>query len=298
MSVEVKDVVKVYGSGETAVTALRGLNLYVEEGEIRAIVGPSGSGKTTLINIIGGIDRPSSGDVIVDGENLSLMKDHQLLKFRRKKVGIVFQFFNLIPTLTAYENVELPMILNNVPRQERKKRVMELLKMVGMEHRVNHKPTQLSGGEQQRVAIATALANNPRILLADEPTGELDTYNSRIIAKLFKEINRETGKTMIIVTHDISIATYARRISRLEDGIITATFTPAELQVELKAPKSVDEIVKNIESRISALEEEMHNLEEMFREGKITASEFVERYNELSKQRDELRRELKKYTLV
>ncbi len=298
MSIEVNDVVKVYGSGETAVTALRGLNLYVDEGEIRAIVGPSGSGKTTLINILGGIDKPSSGIVIVDGENITDYKEKELLEYRRKKVGIVFQFFNLIPTLTALENVELPMILAGFPRQTRKKRAVELLELVGMKHRMNHRPTMLSGGEQQRVAIATALANDPKIILADEPTGELDTENSRQIAKLFKGINEETGKTMVIVTHDISVAMFAKRISRIEDGVVKATYTPAEMEIELKVPKTTEEIAKKIEEKIAIITKEMDDLSKMFKEGRIEADVFVERYNELKKRKEELEKELKKYTLI
>ena len=283
MSVDVKELVKVYGSGHTAVTALKGLNLYVEEGEIRAIVGPSGSGKTTLINIIGGIDAPTAGTVIVDGQNIGKFSEKERLEYRRRKVGLIFQFFNLIPTLTAYENVELPMIMIGMPREQRKKKTIELLRLVGMEHRKDHKPSMLSGGEQQRVAIAAALANDPKIILADEPTGELDTQNSRIIAKLFNDLNKETGKTIIIVTHDISIAAYATRISRIEDGVITATFTPAELETELAVSKTTEDIVQRLEQRIARIVQEMDELERQFKEGRISSEVFVERYEELKK---------------
>ncbi len=298
MSVEVKDLVKVYGTGPLAVTALKGLNLFVESGELRAIVGPSGSGKTTLINIIGGIDKPNAGTVIVDGENITMYTEKQLLEYRRRKIGLIFQFFNLIPTLTAFENVELPMIMVGIPRQDRKRKVKELLELVGMTHRMNHKPSELSGGEQQRVAIAAALANDPKIILADEPTGELDTQNSRIIAKLFKDLNDETGKTIIIVTHDISIATYAHRISRIEDGIITATFTPAELETELEMPKTTEEIVQRLEEKLSKINKEISELERRYKEGKIGSETFVQRYTELTKLKEEIEKEIKKYTLV
>jgi len=298
MSVVLKNVVKIYGSGPTAVTALKNLNLSVEKGEIRAIVGPSGSGKTTLINIIGGIDKPNAGQVIVDNEDITTYDEKRLLEYRRKKVGIVFQFFNLIPTLTAAENIELPMIILGIPKEERKRRVEELLRMVGMEHRKDHKPGELSGGEQQRVAIAAALANDPVILLADEPTGELDTKNSRLVAMLFRDLNKETGKTIIIVTHDIAIATYATRISRIEDGVITETFTPAEMEAIFGAVRVDEKYVHQLEERISKIEEEIKSLEKRFKEGQITADEFVKRYNELKETKEKLENELKRHTLI
>lgn len=288
---------KIYKSGEIEVVALKELNLHVEKGEIRAVVGPSGSGKTTLINIIGGIDKPNAGRVIVDDMDITKLSKKELLNYRRKHIGIIFQFFNLIPTLTAYENVELPMVLAGLPREMRKKRIMELLRLVGIEKRAHHRPDQLSGGEQQRVAIAAALANDPPLILADEPTGELDTVTGRQIAELFRRLRDELGKTIIIVTHDISIAKISDRISRILDGQIIATITPAELEIAEIAPTKTHELVARLEERKYQVLEEIKRIEEEFRSKKINAETFTKRYNELRAKLKEIEEKLSRYTV-
>jgi len=290
-------LVKIYKTGEVEVIALRDLNLRVDKGELRTIVGPSGSGKTTLINIIGGIDRPNAGRVYVDGQDITKFSEKQLLNYRRKHVGIVFQFFNLIPTLTALENVELPMVLADVPREKRKKRAVELLELVGLKDRMHHRPDQLSGGEQQRVAIAAALANDPPLILADEPTGELDTVTGKQIAELFRRLRDELSKTIIIVTHDVSIARISDRISRILDGKIIATITPAELEIAEVAPAKTHEIVRVLEERREQILKEIKNIERAFRDGKITADIFTQRYSELKARLKEIEEELAKYTV-
>ncbi|MEE9197988.1 MAG: ABC transporter ATP-binding protein, partial [bacterium] len=206
-----KDLMKVYRAGKSEVIALRGLEMAVEDGELVAIQGPSGCGKTSLLNLIGGIDRPTAGRVEVDGRNIVDLSDQELVRYRRTGVGFVFQFFNLVPTLTAQENVELPMRLASTPAAQRKERTKELLDLVGLADRRVHRPDELSGGEQQRIAIATALANDPPLILADEPTGELDTKTGQEILDLFGLLNRDLGKTIIVVTHDARVADIARR---------------------------------------------------------------------------------------
>lgn len=217
----ISNLIKVYRTGKSEVIALRGLDCIIKGGEVLAIMGPSGCGKTTLLNIIGGLDRPTAGSVIVDGVNVADLSDAELVKHRRETVGIVFQFFNLVPTLTAVENIELPMRLAGRNRGHMKKRTEELLRLVGMEHRAHHKPDELSGGEQQRIGIATALSNDPPILLADEPTGELDTETGQQILHLFKQLREEYHKTVVIVTHDQRIGTIADTVMTIVDGRIT-----------------------------------------------------------------------------
>lgn len=220
---ELRDVKKTYNMGkEVQVEALRGISLSIEEGSYTSIVGHSGSGKSTLLQIMGLLDRPTDGDVIINGISVKKMNDVQLARLRNKTIGFVFQSFNLIGNLTALENVELPMIYAGVPRSKRRKRAMELLEMVGLEEpekRAHHRPNQLSGGQQQRVAIARALANDPVVILADEPTGNLATHQWRIILDIFKRLN-ESGKTIVVVTHDPLVANEASRIITLEDGKI------------------------------------------------------------------------------
>ena len=222
VDVKAKGVVKIYKTGAIEVVALRNLTISIDAGEMRAIVGASGSGKTTFLNLVGGIDFPNAGEIIVGGVNVPKLPMKQLVEYRRTMVGFVFQFFNLIPTLTALENVELPMIIANKYKNERRDRAMKLLELVGLSERAKHKPGELSGGEQQRVAIATALANDPALILADEPTGELDTKTSREIVKLDRD----------------------------------------------------------------------------YKAGKIDTDTFTSRYMELRKRRDEIERELSKYTLI
>jgi putative ABC transport system ATP-binding protein len=219
--ITIKDLMRVYKTGRSEVIALRGLNLDMEDGERGTIMGPSGCGKTTLLNLIGGLDRPTAGSINVDGRNIINLSDKELVRYRREDVGFVFQFFNLVPTLTTYENIELPMRLSGKQSKDRKARVEELLALVDMKKRAEHKPSELSGGEQQRVALATALANDPKVILADEPTGELDTKTGREVLKLFKTLRDKFNKTEIIVTHDLRISEFADRSLTIIDGLIT-----------------------------------------------------------------------------
>jgi putative ABC transport system ATP-binding protein len=218
--IEADNVWKVYKRGKTDVEALRGVSFRVRKGEIVAVMGPSGCGKTTLLNIIGGLDTPTTGNIIVNENNLSNLGGGKLTKFRRENIGFVFQFYNLLPNLTALENVQLPLIAQGIPKQKRRKIAEEFLQGVGLSDRLNHKPGELSGGEQQRVAIARALAVNPAIVLADEPTGDLDSTTGEEIMNLLKEINEKFSHTIIIVTHDELIAKTADRIIKLRDGRI------------------------------------------------------------------------------
>lgn len=211
---------KVYTPGSVKVHALRNINLTINKGEFVAIEGPSGSGKSTLLNLIGCIDSPTSGQVYISGQNISDLKERELTKIRLLKIGFIFQLFYLIPTLNARENIELPMREARKPRTERKSRVDLLLKMVGLLNRGDHYPNQLSGGEQQRIAIARALANEPEILLADEPTGEIDRPTSNRILKIFKDLVKNINLTIILVTHDSKVAAEAQRRITIEDGRI------------------------------------------------------------------------------
>jgi putative ABC transport system ATP-binding protein len=218
--VKLKNVDKVYRMEEVEVYALRGINIEIRRGEYTAVIGPSGSGKSTLLHIMGCLDRPTSGKVFLDGVDVSKLNDFELARLRGKKIGFVFQFFNLYPTLTALENVELPMVIAETDKKERRKRALKLLKAVGMEKRVNHLPSQLSGGERQRVAIARALANNPSLILADEPTGNLDSKSGEEILLLLKKLQEKENKTVVIVTHNQRVVKYAERIIYLRDGKI------------------------------------------------------------------------------
>lgn len=231
----VKDLIKVYKTGKSEVIALRGLDCTIKGGEVLAIMGPSGCGKTTLLNIIGGLDRPTAGSVNLDGVNLVNLDDSGLVKHRRERVGIVFQFFNLVPTLTARENIELPMRLAGKKSEHMKSRAEELLKLVGMEARAEHKPDELSGGEQQRVGLAVALANDPPVLLADEPTGELDTATGQQILLLFKQLRDQFGKTVVIVTHDQRIGRIADMVMTIVDGRITGSISGSEFTARILA---------------------------------------------------------------
>jgi len=195
------------------------VNLEVEEGEFLCVVGPSGSGKSTLLSLIGGLDHPVRGQVLVNGVDITTLDENGLASYRRQSVGFVFQTFNLIPTMTALQNVELPLIFAGVPASKRRERAMDLLKRIGLSERVHHRPVELSGGEQQRVAIARALANDPPLILADEPTGNLDSKTGHEVMKLLKELNRMGNHTVIMVTHNLEMASaYADRIVRLRDG--------------------------------------------------------------------------------
>ncbi len=217
---EAIDVHKTYRIGPIEIKALRGVNLTLKQGEFISIVGPSGSGKTTLLNIIGTLDKPTKGIVLIDGKDITKMSESELTQLRRHKIGFIFQFHNLIPILSALENVELPMIIAGIPREERLQRARYLLKLVGLEDRLNHRPNELSGGEQQRVAIARALANKPILILADEPTGELDTENSLLVVSVLRDAVKEVGGSCILVTHNTLVAKKADRILTIQDGKI------------------------------------------------------------------------------
>ncbi len=215
-----ENLVEEYLLGKVVVPALRGVNLKIKRGEFAVIMGPSGSGKSTLLNLLGGLQKPTGGRVLINGVDLSTLNENQLAIFRRKNVGFVFQAYNLIPTLTAIENVELPMIFYNIPPNERKRRAEKLLHSLGLGDRLHHRPSELSGGEQQRVSIARALANNPEIILADEPTGNLDTKTGRKIMEEIVKVNRDFGKTIVMVTHDPEVAHFGDRIIHIRDGKI------------------------------------------------------------------------------
>ena len=219
--VQVEDLHRVFPMGsEVVVHALNGVNLSVEEGEILGLMGPSGSGKSTLLHLLGGLDRPSAGRIWVRGEDITQLDENALARYRRKQVGFVFQTFNLVPTMTALENVEFPMIFAGVPPTMRRARAQAALEMVGLGDRASHRPTELSGGQQQRVAIARALVNQPAIVLADEPTGNLDSRTGAEVMDLLARLNREQGRTIIIVSHDPKVAQYAHRCMHLLDGEI------------------------------------------------------------------------------
>jgi len=222
--VQVKEVKKIYRMGEVEVAALQNISLEVKKGEFVSMMGPSGCGKSTLMHIVGCLDRPTSGHVLLDDVDIDELDDDRLADIRNKKVGFVFQTFNLLPKLNAVENIELPLIYAGMSFEARRKKAIELLAMVGLEKRAYHKPTELSGGQSQRIAIARALANNPSIILADEPTGNLDSKSGADIIHLFKELNSQ-GITLIIVTHDQEIADQSKRIVRLKDGLIVSDDT-------------------------------------------------------------------------
>ena len=215
--IELDEVTKVYHMGKVEVNALRGVSLSVNTGEMVAIIGASGSGKSTMLNVIGCLDKPTSGSYFFDGVDVSQLNDNQLAEVRNKKIGFVFQDFNLLPRATALANVELPLIYSGVRR--RHQRAIEALEQVGLSKRANHKPTEMSGGEQQRVAIARALVNNPAVILADEPTGELDTHSTDEIMSILHQLHRD-GKTIVLITHEADIAVQAQRTVRLRDGEI------------------------------------------------------------------------------
>jgi putative ABC transport system ATP-binding protein len=217
--VEATNVTKTYMLGKIPVEALRGVNLKVETGDFVSILGPSGSGKSTMLNLIGALDKPTSGTLLIDGVDIGKLSDNQLADIRLK-IGFVFQFFNLIPRLTAHDNVELAMSIANVDKAEKKKRALELLETVGLKDRVNHKPAELSGGQQQRVAIARALANNPKFLLLDEPTGNVDSKTASEVLALIETLNVEHNVSIIMVTHDEKLAHEARRTVQMFDGQI------------------------------------------------------------------------------
>ncbi|MFY9140422.1 MAG: ABC transporter ATP-binding protein [Thermacetogeniaceae bacterium] len=227
--ISVSGLTKVFGSGDAAVHALRGVDLEISEGDFVAVMGPSGSGKSTFLSILGCLERPSAGEYYLDGRDVNSLEDDELADLRNRKLGFVFQSFNLLPRHNVLRNVEMPLIYAGVPGDERRKRAQELLEQVGLGHRLTHKPAELSGGEQQRVAIARALANNPLVIFADEPTGNLDSKSSLEIMELFQKMHR-AGRTIVMVTHEPDIAAYARRVIYFRDGKIVREEAKDELR--------------------------------------------------------------------
>jgi putative ABC transport system ATP-binding protein len=222
--IQLQDVTKVYRVGEVDTPALRGLTLTIQEGEFTAIVGPSGSGKTTVLQMMGCLDRPTSGSVQVKGRDVTHLSDNQRAELRKGTIGFIFQFFALIPVLTAYENIELPLLLKGNGGSARRARVTELLEAVGLADRAHHRPDQLSGGEKQRVAVARALAVDPVLVLADEPTANLDTENGNQVMAIMQRLNQETGTTFVFATHDPRVIPFARRTVELRDGKVSDTW--------------------------------------------------------------------------
>jgi putative ABC transport system ATP-binding protein len=241
--VSAKNLTKVYGSGATAITALNGISLEVNPGEFLAVMGPSGCGKSTLLHLLGGLDRPTRGSVAIEGQGLTGLDDKKLTELRRRKIGFIFQFFNLIPVLSALENAALPLTLDGANGDQAKAKAGEWLNKVGLSQRGGHRPDQLSGGQQQRVAVARALVADPALILADEPTGNLDTRSSDEIAILLRQVADDWGRAVVLVTHDPRIAAYADRIVFLKDGAIVD-----ETILEPKNQKNVEMVAKKMSS--------------------------------------------------
>jgi putative ABC transport system ATP-binding protein len=241
--IQLENVTKTYRVGEVEIRALDGVSLNIEAGEFTALVGPSGSGKTTLLQLMGCLDMPNSGAVKINGQDVTRFNANQRADLRRKEIGFIFQFFALVPVLSAYENVELPLLLNGVNAKERRMRVLELLDAVGLAHRANHRPDQLSGGEQQRVAIARALSTQPLLVLADEPTANLDTANGAQAMEIMQRLNQQTGTAFIFATHDPRVMAFARRVVKLRDGkIVEESFSnadPVAVEHEMAPPEAV-----------------------------------------------------------
>jgi putative ABC transport system ATP-binding protein len=294
--VRVEKAIKIYVSAGERVTALKDVSLTVMPGEVVAIMGPSGSGKTTLLNLIAGIDKPDAGRVIVDDLELHKLGEDELVKYRLQRVGYVFQQFNLLPTLTALENVLLPMTLAG---KADKRRAIELLESVGLGDKINRLPEQLSGGEQQRLAIAVALANDPPLLVADEPTGELDIATGEEIVKLILRESRENGKTIIMSTHDPRVARMADRVVLLQDGVIVGEYEPTSIRGfsgdsalgEIHAERILADYIKQ---RIKELDREIEKLSLQFSQGSISIEELVKRYTEIKYLKEALKTELAK----
>ena len=218
--IDIRDLTRHYQMGEVTVTALQGLNLEIRAGEFIVLLGPSGSGKTTTLNLIGGLDKPTSGQILVQNKDITQFSERELVRYRRREVGFIFQFFNLIPTLTASENVEFALKLNGFNGRQSAQKAMELLSLVSLEDRAGHFPAELSGGEQQRVSIARALANSPALLLCDEPTGNLDVSTGHQVLQAIRDLNQRDNTTVVLVTHNTAIAPMADRVIRLRDGKI------------------------------------------------------------------------------
>jgi putative ABC transport system ATP-binding protein len=230
---KVDNVSRIYKVGKVETQALRNVSISIENGEFTALVGPSGSGKTTLLQLIGCLDQPTSGKIYINGKDVSKLNRNQRADVRRGTIGFIFQFFALIPTLTAYENVEMPLFLTGEKASERRERVMQLLASVDMANHANHRPDQLSGGQQQRVAVARALATKPSLILADEPTANLDTPNGRQVMEIMTRLNQETGVTFVFATHDPRVIQYARRVITLRDGAVVENHAAEKLAEEV-----------------------------------------------------------------
>jgi len=280
--IKVTDLVKIYRAGDISVHALKGVDLEVRPGEIITIMGPSGSGKTTLLNLIGGIDKPTAGSIFVNGVDITRYNESQLRLYRLYTVGYIFQFFNLVPTLTVLENIVLPMLIASWNKKRAIERAKELLKKVDLLGKENRFPEELSGGERQRVAIAVALSNDPPLILADEPTGELDIVNAEKVVSLLVNLARN-GKTIIVSTHDPRVARMTDRIYMLEDGRIIGVYTPERLSggTAISEIGLERQIVDYLKKRINGLQDELKELEKLFREGKISAEEFINKYNRI-----------------
>jgi putative ABC transport system ATP-binding protein len=296
LNVKVRDLVKIHHTGKIEVQALRGLNLDITSGELVSIIGPSGSGKTTLLNIIGGLDKATAGTVQVGEKTVTDLSVRQLVDYRRKMVGHIFQNLNLIPTLTAQENIEFSMVASGVPRGKRKHRVQELLTTVGLQERAHNKPEELSGGEQQRIAIASALANDAPVLLADEPTGELDTANARIIVEYLVKVNQEFGKTIIMVTHDPSVARASNRILRIEDGQIKTSLAPSEVIVKERA--HAVSYVDQLRARIVEINSQLEELDKDFKCDKCDGDDYVHKRQTLKNVKNSLKEELSRMGVI
>jgi putative ABC transport system ATP-binding protein len=288
-----RDLIKIYRIGQIEVQALRGLNVNVRKGEMISIIGPSGSGKSTLLNIIGGLDKATAGSIKVFDTDLTNMSPNDLVNFRRESVGHIFQNMNLIPTLTASENIELPMAALGIKADKRKERIEELLNVVGLVDRSHHKPGELSGGEQQRIALAAALANDPPLVLADEPTGELDTENAMIVVEYLRKINKEMGKTVVMVTHDPNIARISDRILRIHDGVVQADVSSIG---DSEAPTG--DYTKLLRVRVGEIEADLAGLDSQFKQGIISGDEYVNKQTNMKKTVDVLKEELHRMGVV
>jgi len=229
LQVHTEDLWKIYRMGDSIVKACRGLSLQIKSGEFVCLMGPSGSGKSTLLHLMGGLDRPTKGEIYIEGTQLSQLSESQLSLLRHTTVGFIFQSFNLIQLLTAVENVELPLVFEDTDSKEVRRRAVELLTRVGLAHRLDHQPTRLSGGEQQRVSIARSLVGRPRLLLADEPTANLDKKTGLEIVALLKNLNEEFGVTLVVATHDPEVATFAGRVIQMEDGVVISDGPPTAM---------------------------------------------------------------------
>ncbi|MDF1539720.1 MAG: ABC transporter ATP-binding protein [Candidatus Thorarchaeota archaeon] len=273
----IEDLVKIYSAGNTRVQALRGFNLQIEESEFVSIMGPSGSGKTTLLNIIGGIESPTAGTIKIQGVDITHFIEKERDRFRLESVGYVFQSLNLISSLSVRENIELPMVAANMDSKTCHSRTEELLELFGIEKRGNHLPDQLSGGEKQRVAIAMALANDPWLILADEPTGELDTENAEVIVSYLRKCVDELEKIVVMVTHDATMARYADRICFISDGRVKSIYKSNEYKEE-----DMNSYVFHLKKRIMEIDSSMRKLETQFLDKAIDNSRYLEEYRRIT----------------